>query len=773
MKGKRLLSMGLALATALTLLTAPASAVTFTDLSGHWAKDDVEYLANRGLVSGYSDGTFKPDANMSAVEALLFCARVADLDSSTKEAVTEAWSDTLSEIIDADMLTWAAPDLSVCLETGIITVEELSALSRNNALLKAIPREDVSLYLARAMQLAPVAEGLSSYTLTFEDEEEISSQYRPYIYLLNLYGLLKGDEFNCYNPQDPLNRASMTSLLRRALTFMEDQGITVELPNYTSYDWVGGLITAVNVSSGGVTQLTLESPLTGTHAVSVPANAEIYESNMLSSGSALKVGSYARANLNGSGVVTQVRVSGAVETVEGTVSALENDVLTVNTGTQVRSFRVDRFTEVQVGKRTGGLELLEEDGGYTDAVCRVDGLGHLASVVLTGGTRQESGIIADVTVNSNGVGTIQISDMSGVKTRYTLSSSTVVTINGVAGTLSSNREGDYVTLRVSNDEDDRVLSLNVDSVTQYVQASIKGVSYAQSPSKITVTDLESGKSVTYTIASRAEIRYNGDTTALSKLENGSFVTLRLNGTEVAAIDAYPGSTTDSGTITAITYGIPTLLELTRDDGTAASYEIDLSDPPDVYRDDARSSIDRLKNGDQVEITIRYQEVSRIDAVPQSANASGTITSVTIDAQGTTIAVNLTGGGSASYLVSEGISVTQNGKAVSIDSLKPGYQISMVVDGDQILSIEVDRSSQSSNQINATVLYVNRDEKEILVQRTDSTGTTTAMTVDVSDATLLTVSGSSLSLREIEVGDPVTIYGSYDGLTFQATLLIRN
>ena len=160
-------------------------------------------------------------------------------------------------------------------------------------------------------------------------------------------------------------------------------------------------------------------------------------------------------------------------------------------------------------------------------------------------------------------------------------------------------------------------------------------------------------------------------------------------------------------------------------------------------------------------------------MPQSANASGTITSVTIDAQGTTIAVNLTGGGSASYLVSEGISVTQNGKAVSIDSLKPGYQISMVVDGDQILSIEVDRSSQSSNQINATVLYVNRDEKEILVQRTDSTGTTTAMTVDVSDATLLTVSGSSLSLREIEVGDPVTIYGSYDGLTFQATLLIRN
>ena len=42
MKGKRLLAAALALTLAGSMLTAPASAATFTDLNGHWAQADVE-----------------------------------------------------------------------------------------------------------------------------------------------------------------------------------------------------------------------------------------------------------------------------------------------------------------------------------------------------------------------------------------------------------------------------------------------------------------------------------------------------------------------------------------------------------------------------------------------------------------------------------------------------------------------------------------------------------------------------------------------------------
>ena len=52
MKGKRVLSLALAALMTLSLLVVPAAAVSFTDMTNHWAKDDVEYLATQGVVRG-------------------------------------------------------------------------------------------------------------------------------------------------------------------------------------------------------------------------------------------------------------------------------------------------------------------------------------------------------------------------------------------------------------------------------------------------------------------------------------------------------------------------------------------------------------------------------------------------------------------------------------------------------------------------------------------------------------------------------------------------
>ena len=49
MKGKRVLSLALAALMTLSLLVVPAAAVSFTDMTNHWAKDDVEYLATQGV----------------------------------------------------------------------------------------------------------------------------------------------------------------------------------------------------------------------------------------------------------------------------------------------------------------------------------------------------------------------------------------------------------------------------------------------------------------------------------------------------------------------------------------------------------------------------------------------------------------------------------------------------------------------------------------------------------------------------------------------------
>ena len=128
MKGKRVLSLALAALMTLSLLVVPAAAVSFTDMTNHWAKDDVEYLATQGVVKGISATTFAPDQKMTACEALLFCSRATGVDAIDKEAIAEDWEDELKEILPKEMYAWAAQEMAVCLETGIISETELRTI---------------------------------------------------------------------------------------------------------------------------------------------------------------------------------------------------------------------------------------------------------------------------------------------------------------------------------------------------------------------------------------------------------------------------------------------------------------------------------------------------------------------------------------------------------------------------------------------------------------------------------------------------------------------
>lgn len=47
----------------------------FTDIVGHWAKGDIEYLAKLGIVKGYEDGSYKPDKEVTRAEVASMIAK--------------------------------------------------------------------------------------------------------------------------------------------------------------------------------------------------------------------------------------------------------------------------------------------------------------------------------------------------------------------------------------------------------------------------------------------------------------------------------------------------------------------------------------------------------------------------------------------------------------------------------------------------------------------------------------------------------------------------
>ena len=154
MKLKRLLTWALALTLAVPALALSASAATFPDITDHWARTYIEDMTAANMFKGYEDGTFKPENALTAAEALALCARAEGIDENTMTEISDDWEDEVDDILDGSQ-SWFYREFAVCLETGVLTTSELRSLAQSDALTEPIAKEDLAVYLVRAMQLGP------------------------------------------------------------------------------------------------------------------------------------------------------------------------------------------------------------------------------------------------------------------------------------------------------------------------------------------------------------------------------------------------------------------------------------------------------------------------------------------------------------------------------------------------------------------------------------------------------------------------------------------
>lgn len=775
MKRKRILSSALALTLVLSLTAAPALAAFPDVAAGNWAEPYINDMAAKGIFKGYDDGSFRPKSALQASEALALCARIG-VEADLRSQIGKARADEVKAIM-GDQQSWFRDEYATCLEAGILSYAELKSLYQSGALSngKTIAKEDFALYLVRAMQLGTMAQGLSKYTLTFADKASITAGREPYIYLLSTYGIITGTDKNTFEPRSTVTREVASTMLSKAISFMKERGISVELPAYTDYAWQAGTITSVTTNSQGVTLLILNSDISGAHTISLPAKTPVYENNMLVDAALLKTGSYARVNFDNNGTPMAVRLSGALSTLSGSVVGVSDSALLLSVDGASRTVRYDRFTEVQAGKKTGGVELIDPNAGYGAAVCRIDSAGHLAAVQLSGGTRAAEGIISGVETVSGGVNLV-LSGFNGQRERLSVKTGAALTANGLSvSALTTAYVGSHVNLRLSN-EDGAVVSAAVDTVTQYVQGAVKSLGSASGVNNVTIENLTTGKLTTYNFAANAAVTYEDKAVSAGGVQKDWFVTVRLSGSEVTALAGYPGSVSTAGTITDISYPAGTTLErisVTTADGRVVPFDVDLTSPPQVRRSNAASSIDKLRTGDAVTVTVRYNKVTQIDSTPQSANVSGTISRKSEDTSGVTLELTLdNNGGTATYTVGSGVSITQDGKIISMYDLRVGYHLAMVTNGSAVASIEVDKAASTGNQLTGSVIYVNTTDR-IITFRADSTTGGTVLQISVPYTAVLQEStGGSLSLGTLTTGNSLNIYGEYTTSGFKANIIIR-
>ena len=241
---KRMLSLALVLALALSL-SAGAFAATYTDIQNHWAKTYLETLAEKGVLNGYSDGTMKPDNNITACETLVLLSRLYTLSDTEKALIADDYAAEVTAAVPSSY-SWAYGNLEICRAAGILTKDELKALNLGSELKK----ENLAVFLVRAMGYTDAASKLTVKDMDFADAAKVSTSCVGSVAELAKLGILTGDTNKNVSPQSSVTRAVVATMAVRALDVLKDAGTTtLTIPAYNGVTRAEGLVAAVGTSS--------------------------------------------------------------------------------------------------------------------------------------------------------------------------------------------------------------------------------------------------------------------------------------------------------------------------------------------------------------------------------------------------------------------------------------------------------------------------------------------------------------------------------------------
>ncbi|WP_314587816.1 endo-alpha-N-acetylgalactosaminidase family protein [Paenibacillus terrigena] len=170
--------------------------VKLTDLADHWAKASIEKSVELGFVTGYEDGTFRPNGTVTRGEFSTMLARALKLELG----------DTAFNFADQKQTpVWAKPFIQAIAKAGFITGYEDGTFRAN----KEITRSELVVIAVRALGL----EVNPNAKLVFSDADQIPVWAKPYVATAAEAGLIKGNGDGKFNPNASSSRAEAVTLI--------------------------------------------------------------------------------------------------------------------------------------------------------------------------------------------------------------------------------------------------------------------------------------------------------------------------------------------------------------------------------------------------------------------------------------------------------------------------------------------------------------------------------------------------------------------------------
>ncbi|OAS21900.1 Ig-like domain-containing protein [Paenibacillus oryzisoli] len=180
---------------------------SFADLQGHWAKADVELLANKWIVDGKTDTGFVPESQVTRAEFAAMLVRSLGL----VEAKTGGFNDVQSS-------DWFAGAVDTAKKAGLIDGYEDGSFMPNTN----ITREQMVAMMMRAMKVGGQEVKVDNTLLNrFADRKEIGDWSRTAVSQALAAGLIQGISDNTFAANELATRAQAATILKRMLESLQ------------------------------------------------------------------------------------------------------------------------------------------------------------------------------------------------------------------------------------------------------------------------------------------------------------------------------------------------------------------------------------------------------------------------------------------------------------------------------------------------------------------------------------------------------------------------
>ena len=177
----------------------------FNDIeSTHWALSSVMALNKLGIISGYEDGSFRPNNNVTREEFVKLIVEAFDIISQNTECDFED--------ISAD--AWFKKYVSAAVENGII-----KGIDENHfGVGQSIRRQDAAVILDRVLDMADIS---ITSSVSFSDADTIGDYAFNSVLKLSDAGIINGIDGG-FAPHEPVSRAQAAKLIYESLEYRDN-----------------------------------------------------------------------------------------------------------------------------------------------------------------------------------------------------------------------------------------------------------------------------------------------------------------------------------------------------------------------------------------------------------------------------------------------------------------------------------------------------------------------------------------------------------------------